>query len=104
MDAAKMQTPGCGDLAIADTKTNSTAIIADNGDSIKKHEATVTAQCALAEVVMTPSFDDRGRRTYIVSRWNLTKELPDLVAVESWLARVTGKPGAGSTYPGGARE
>ena len=58
----------------------------------QKRESTVTAKCALAEVVLTPSFDDRGRRTYIVSRWNLTRELPDLDSVESWLTRVTGKP------------
>ena len=55
-----------------------------------KRLATLTAACALAGVTMIASTDDRGRPTYIVSRWALTRELPDLDAVEAWLDRVTG--------------
>ena len=55
-----------------------------------KRLATLTAACALAGVTLTPSTDDHGRRTYVVSRWALTRELPDLDAVEAWLGRVTG--------------
>ena len=55
-----------------------------------KRLATLTAACALAGVALIPSTDDHGRRTYVVSRWALTRELPDLDAVEAWLGRVTG--------------
>jgi len=35
--------------------------------------------------------DDRGRPVFIVSRWALTKELPDIEAVETWLAQAEPK-------------
>ncbi|VTU36241.1 hypothetical protein [Variovorax sp. PBL-E5] len=60
-------------------------------DAIKKREATLAAECALVGVTLIPSTDERGRRVYIVSRWALTKELPDLDAVEAWLGRVRGR-------------
>jgi len=56
-----------------------------------KDLATLRAQCALAGVALVESRDERGRTVYIVSRWALTKELPDLEAVRVWLARVTGE-------------
>lgn len=55
----------------------------------KKFE-TLRAECALAGVALVASCDERGRAVYIVSRWALTKELPDLAAVDAWLQRVTG--------------
>jgi hypothetical protein len=56
-----------------------------------KAEATLAARCALAGVTFHAIEDDRGRRTYIVSRWALTRELPTLEAVAAWLDRVEGR-------------
>lgn len=47
---------------------------------------TLRAECALVR-----SVDDRGRECFVVSRWTLTRELPDLAAVAEWLAMVTSK-------------
>lgn len=51
---------------------------------------TLRAECALAGVTLVQSVDERGRPTFIVSRWALTRELPYLAAVSAWLAMVTG--------------
>ncbi|MNY55486.1 hypothetical protein D3C86_1914690 [compost metagenome] len=55
-----------------------------------KQFETLRAECALASVALVASHDERNRTVYVVSRWALTKELPDLDSVRSWLARVTG--------------
>ncbi|MGR4870093.1 hypothetical protein ACIPRI_14665 [Variovorax sp. LARHSF232] len=56
----------------------------------RKRESTLTAECALVGVALIPSTNDRGARVYVVTRWALCKELPDLDSVEAWLARVKG--------------
>jgi hypothetical protein len=55
-----------------------------------KRLATLTARCALAGVTLHAIEDDHGKTVYIVSRWALTRELPDLNAVESWVNQLTG--------------
>jgi hypothetical protein len=55
-----------------------------------KRLATLRAACALAGVALVESTDERDRPVFIVSRWAMCKQLPDLDAVEAWLARVTG--------------
>jgi hypothetical protein len=58
--------------------------------STNKLFATLQARCALAGVTLHPLENVHGSMAYIVSRWGLTHELPDLDAVASWLNRVTG--------------
>ena len=58
--------------------------------TIDKQFATLQARCALAEVALHQLENDHGQKVYVVSRWALTHELPDLDAVASWLDRVTG--------------
>ncbi len=53
--------------------------------------ATAQARAALAGVSLHRQEDDRGREVFIASRWAMTRELPDLAAVEAWLDRVEGK-------------
>jgi hypothetical protein len=55
-----------------------------------KRLSTLTARCAFAGVTLYPIENDHGKTVYIVSRWALTRELPDLDAVERWLDKVTG--------------
>jgi hypothetical protein len=55
-----------------------------------KQFSTLQARCALAGVSLHPAQTSQGSTVYIVSRWTLTHELPDLDAVASWLDRVTG--------------
>ena len=56
----------------------------------EKQFATLQARCALAEVALHQLENDHGQKVYIVSRWALTHELPDLDGVTSWLDRVFG--------------
>jgi hypothetical protein len=49
------------------------------------------ARCALAGVALTRSTDDHDRPMFVVSRWALTKTLPDMASVAQWLTMVTGK-------------
>lgn len=53
-----------------------------------KRIATVRARVALLGGVLHVVESDCGRPVFIVSRWCLTKELPDIETVEAWLARV----------------
>ena len=55
-----------------------------------KQFAMLQARCALAQVTLHQLENDHGQKVYVVSRWALTHELPDLDAVASWLDRVTG--------------
>jgi hypothetical protein len=59
-------------------------------ESAQKLFATLQARAALAGVVLLASTNDNGAPVYMVSRWALTRELPDLAAVQAWLDRVTG--------------
>lgn len=70
------------------TTTNiATVAPAENAD---KRFATLQARCALAGISLHKLENDQGATVYIVSRWALTRELPDLEAVESWLDKVQG--------------
>lgn len=51
---------------------------------------TLQARAALNGVALHRLKDDRGRELFIVSRWALTRELPDLESVSRWLDMVTG--------------
>ena len=70
------------------TKSNTTTL--PPGENLGKQYATLQARCALAGVSLHRLENDHGNTVYIVSRWALTRELPDLDAVASWLDRVTG--------------
>lgn len=49
------------------------------------------ARAALQGVVLLRTEDEGGVERFIVNRWNLTRELPDLAAVEAWLDLVEGR-------------
>lgn len=53
--------------------------------------ATLRARAALQGAALIRSEDERGIPRFIVSKWALTRELPDLAAVESWLDRLEGR-------------
>lgn len=50
--------------------------------ALAKRQATAIARAALIGAVVTPSHDDRGRPTYLMSRFSLTREFSDLSEVE----------------------
>lgn len=52
---------------------------------------TLQARAALQGVILHQCHDDRDRPVYIVSRWNLTRELHSLEEVDRWIARLEGK-------------
>lgn len=54
-------------------------------DALAKREATAKARAALIGAILTPSHDDTGRPTWILSRWSLTRELASLDEVERLL-------------------
>jgi len=54
-----------------------------------KRLATLRARAALAGVTLYAIDDDRGKPVFIVSRWELTRQLDSLDAVEAWLNLVT---------------
>jgi len=56
----------------------------------RKNFATLRARAALAGFELLELGDD-GRRVFVLSRWNLTRELPDLDAVAAFLDRVQGR-------------
>jgi len=57
---------------------------------IDKPYETARAVCALSEVALVKSVDERGRTSYIASRWNLCREFHELDDVMAWLKRVAG--------------
>lgn len=56
-----------------------------------KRFATAQARAALSGATLYRIEDDRGAEVYVVSKWALTRELPDLESVETWLDRITCK-------------
>ena len=82
--------------AVGVLDTPSTALTKSNtltvapAKNLDKQYATQQARCALAGVSLHRLENDHGNTVYIVSRWALTRELPDLDAVSAWLDRVTG--------------
>jgi hypothetical protein len=60
------------------------------GLDTSKRLAILRARAALAGVTLYATTDDHGQPCYIVSRWNLTRQLDDLDAAEQWLEKVSG--------------
>ena len=61
-----------------------------NQPDYQKRLATLRARAALAGVTLHAIDNDYGKIIYIVSKWAMTRELPDLDSLESWLRRVGG--------------
>ena len=57
----------------------------------QKRLATLQARAALAGVVVNAMENDHGSKVFIVSKWAMTRELPDIDSLESWLQRVGGE-------------
>jgi len=57
---------------------------------VDKRFATLQARAALAGAMLSRIETDDGSMAYVLTRWALTKQLPDLDAVEAWLARLQG--------------
>lgn len=74
--------------ATALTKLNAKTV--PPAEALNKQYATLRARCALAGVMLHEIENDHGKTVFIVSRWALTRELPDLDAVAAWLDCVTG--------------
>jgi hypothetical protein len=60
-------------------------------DRPDKRFATAQARAAMIGATLHRIEDDRGVDVFIVSKWNLTRELRDMDAVELWLDRIAGK-------------
>ena len=73
------------------TATTITTLAIETVAQQSKRLSTLTARCAFAGVTLYPIENDHGKTVYIVSRWALTRELPDLDAVERWLDKMTGE-------------
>ena len=57
----------------------------------QKRIATLRARAAMAGVTLCVFPDEcTGETVYIVSRWNLTKQLESIADAEAWLTKVTG--------------
>ncbi len=67
-------------------------VAASKAEQLRKQVATATAHAALCGIVLHAIEGDDGRPLYVASRWALTRQFETIEAVESWLARVTGKP------------
>lgn len=70
--------------------TKSTAASLNPAENLGKPLATLRARAAMAGVTLHQIENDHGQAVFIVSRWNMTRELQDLEAVSAWLDRVTG--------------
>ncbi len=93
MSAAKGNGLTAGNSQPAKAQNTNAAIVAPAqkiGNLQAKRLATLRARAALAGVSLFALENDHGKTVYIVSRWALTRELPDLEAVEAWLEKVTG--------------
>jgi hypothetical protein len=53
-----------------------------------KRLETLRARAALAGVVLHAVENDAGQRTYILTKWALTRDLDSLEAVSAWLDSV----------------
>ena len=81
--AAEVGTP-----ATALTKSNTATLTPV--ENLGKPFENLRARCALTGVTLHRIENDHGKTIYIVSRWNVTRELPDLESVARWLEKVTG--------------
>lgn len=59
--------------------------------SREKAIATARAKAALIGASLIPSKDDRGRETFILSRWTLTREFASLEEAETVIQRMSGE-------------
>ncbi|WP_342616967.1 hypothetical protein [Rhodoferax sp. GW822-FHT02A01] len=82
-----------GDAALRDN-VNQEANPTQSGTTAQldhaKRLATLTAQCALAGVLLYETTDDHDRPAYVVTRWALTRQLATLDEVQQWLVQVMG--------------
>jgi hypothetical protein len=83
----KSECPG-GTGQNANLKTDDA--IVTPAEYLGKQYATLQARCALAGVSLHRLENDHGKTVFIVSKWALTRELPDLDALSAWLDRVAG--------------
>ena len=72
------------------TLQSTNAAIVAPAENLGKPFANLRARCALAGIVLSAIENDHGKTVYIVSKWALTRELPDLESVSAWLQKVTG--------------
>jgi hypothetical protein len=56
-----------------------------------KRFATMQARAALVGVSLVRSTDDRGRPTFVASKWSMTRQLDSIEAVEQFLRLVGGQ-------------
>lgn len=70
----------------ATTALSPTAAPPDDGAAARKCFATLQARAALRGITVTRGEADSGTAMFHVSRWSFTKGLPDLAAVERFLA------------------
>jgi hypothetical protein len=56
-----------------------------------KRCVTAQARMALLGGMLHRTQDDRGREVFVLTRWNLTRELPTIEAVEAWIDRLEGR-------------
>lgn len=61
---------------------------ADIAQALAKRQATAQARAALIGAVVTPTHDDRGRPSWLLSRWSLTREFHDLDELDQLLDRM----------------
>lgn len=61
---------------------------ADIVQALVKRQATAQARAALIGAVVTPTHDDRGRPSWLLSRWSLTREFHDLDELDQLLDRM----------------
>ena len=80
---------GAGGYDTTTATTITTLAIETTAQQVKRL-STLTARCAIAGVTLFPIENDHGKTVYIVSRWALSCELPDLDSVECWLDKMTG--------------
>lgn len=57
-------------------------------DAQAKRQATATARAALIGAIVTPSHNDRGVPTWLLSRWSLCREFHSLDDLERILDRM----------------
>lgn len=57
-------------------------------ESMVKRQATAIARACLIGAIVTPSHDDRGAPTWILSQWSLTREFTSLDDLEALLTRM----------------
>lgn len=60
------------------------------GDADRKRYCSMQARAAMAGFALRRFDDEGGRSVYVVTRWNLSRELNTLDEVSAWLDRAIG--------------